>query len=65
MTKQSEMICKSKMERLRKAIMSAASLLQEVPIDELPGEDTLDYITTDLRIAQAAVEDLQQFVCIE
>jgi hypothetical protein len=45
--------------RLRKAILSAASLLQEVPDGELPAEDTLDFLESDIAAAQSALEDIQ------
>jgi hypothetical protein len=48
------------MERLRKAIMSAASLIQEVPEGTVPDEDTLDFIDSDLRAALSALEDIQE-----
>jgi len=45
--------------RLRKAIMSAATLLQEVPEGELPDADTLDFIDSDLRAAHAALAAIE------
>lgn len=56
------MIHNKNVERLRKAILSAASLLQEVPEGQLPDEDTLDFLDTDVRAALSALEDIQDSV---
>lgn len=46
-------------DRLRKAIMSAASLVQEIREGELPDADTLDFLDSDVRAALSALEDIQ------
>ena len=46
-------------EKLRKAVMSAATLMQDVPVGEVPDEDILDFVESDLRIALGLIEDLQ------
>lgn len=43
-------------ETIKKAIMSAASLLQDDP--EI-GEDTLDFLESDIRAAAEALDDLR------
>lgn len=50
---------KSPVERLRKAILSAASFLQEIPVGEPPAEDTFDFLDADVRAALSALEEIQ------
>lgn len=47
-------------EKLRKAVMSAATLMQDVPVGEVPDEDLLDFVESDLRVALGLIEDIQE-----
>lgn len=51
-----------RIEKLRKAIMSAATLVQDVDSSD---EDTLDFIESDLTIALGLVEEIQNTAALE
>lgn len=40
--------------------MSAATLMQDVPVGEVPDEDLLDFVESDLRVALGLIEDIQE-----
>jgi hypothetical protein len=49
---------KASVVRLRKAIFSAATLIQDLPENDTPNEDTIDFIESDIQTALSALEDL-------
>lgn len=51
-----------RIEKLRKAIMSAATLVQDVNGSD---EDTLDFIESDLTIALGLVEEILDTAALE
>lgn len=50
------------MRVLREAILSAATMLQDVPEGKLPDEDTFDYIDSDVRAAFSVLEDIWDLI---
>lgn len=50
------------MHVLREAILSAATMLQEIPEGKLPDEDTFDYIESDVRAAFSVLDDIQDLI---